>query len=66
MRALKCDRCGKLYEFYNVERKDAPIEFNTLTLKSSDIYRNRSGVVTLDLCIDCAKSLKAWVACGDE
>lgn len=49
MKALKCDRCGILYETYSEKAK--PFYITTSPFISYD---------TLDLCQECNKELKDW------
>ena len=51
MKALKCDRCGNLYETYSEIEK--PFYITTSPFMSH---------CTLDLCPECNKELKYWFA----
>ena len=57
--ALKCDRCGKLYELYKV--KGSNKDFNgvaTIEILNSRNYQSKD---VLDLCSECRDSLDEWL-----
>ncbi len=74
MKAKKCDRCGKLYEFpVNGENTGAEVRFRYLPVsdesdlsekkivekQTKNIYIN-SISVDVDICPDCRESFKKW------
>lgn len=58
MLAKKCDRCGKLYEYYDNYTKQ---NCNGFQFEAIDIRRGSSiGRGFEDLCKDCLESLVKW------
>ena len=57
--ALKCDRCGKLYEKYGGIR-----EFETGNSFCRFDIAGNWGYKTYDLCEDCMSSLIDWIKKG--
>ena len=58
--AKKCDRCGKLYEFYKgIEFTPGGNRYVYITLESDRIYDERGGFTTkcFDLCQDCMQQV---------
>ena len=53
--ARKCDRCGKLYEEYNVGYNNK--KPNGIQLISLDTSHKYFGYFLMDLCPDCMKKL---------
>ncbi len=65
--AKKCDRCGKLHEYYagykefkNSEKANA---FVLMDRDLDNIYRTRK---LYDLCIDCMRKLEAFIKNEEE
>jgi hypothetical protein len=57
--AKKCDRCGKLYEQYNLlNSKKNPNGIMTLNL---DAQRRYYGHDAMDLCPECMKEFLEWM-----
>ena len=57
--AKKCDRCGKLYEEYNIEDdKKNPNGIMVLNLDSQRRYFTHN---VMDLCPDCMKEFQDWL-----
>ena len=57
--AKKCDRCGKLYEQYNLlNSKKNPHGIMTLNL---DGQRRYYGHDAMDLCPECMKEFREWL-----
>ena len=57
--AKKCDRCGILYEEYNTENSSENI--NGIMTLNIDRYGTYYSHKPLDLCPQCADSLKNWM-----
>lgn len=55
MRALKCDRCGKLYESI-LYTQDITVERD----------RHPYGTNRIDLCMDCYRQLEEWLSCKEN
>ena len=53
--AMKCDRCGKLYEFYDNG------DFNSITTIKKLKNRNYIGNNTFDLSPECRASFDKWL-----
>lgn len=63
MRAMKCDRCGKFYEYYESGKnlfKDAE-KVNGVMLIDLDLNQNFYDRKSYDLCIDCMMKLKKFL-----
>lgn len=64
MRAYKCDRCGKLYEFLGSIDTGIPIRINDMDVNADII--ERSTIIkpsrSIDLCPDCEASFTHWFA----
>lgn len=62
MRAMKCDRCCKLYEHYDggKEFKDGE-NANGLILFDRDLDGNHRYRMTYDLCPECMKGLEDFI-----
>lgn len=59
--ALKCDRCGKLYESYGgVQLCESGAYYRAISLNGS--WSNQG----FDLCEDCMKSLISWIKEADN
>lgn len=62
MRAMKCDRCGKLYEFYM-----GSIEFKNNEISNGIILVDRvpdgkwSRRKDIDFCFECMQELVSWL-----
>lgn len=54
----KCDRCGKLYEEYNVENDEK--NANGIAFKNIDKTGDAYGHGNHDLCPDCMTELRTW------
>jgi hypothetical protein len=67
MNAKKCDRCGKLYEFYKIAFEG---EYTKGTAGIIKIGRTQSGcrneVAEYELCRDCADSFFSWLKEGNQ
>lgn len=62
-RALKCDRCGDLYEYHRMEYMGSYI--NSIQIINTNIDCCNSWIArTLDLCPKCCGELIKWL--GDE
>ena len=59
--AKKCDRCGRLYEFYDGERVFASGARYT---KFCLCHHSTCAEHNFDLCPPCMKSLMIWIASG--
>lgn len=59
MRALKCDRCGKFYEIYNIKRDEHKV--NGLIPINIDVDRKFYSHNTIDLCPSCMKEFQDWM-----
>lgn len=63
MTALKCDRCGKLYEAYCLTLEEyAKSPYKFYRIEKQMIPDNYSHY--LDLCLDCQKELGEWIENG--
>lgn len=60
MNAKKCDRCGVFYENYN--QKYSKINPNSLIPASMDEERKYFSYDAIELCPECMKSFKEWLA----
>lgn len=60
--AKKCDRCGKLYEYYsgNTEFKNSE-RANGVIFVDNDCNRQYWSRRSYDLCIDCMRKLEAFI-----
>lgn len=59
--ALKCDRCGKLYECYDgVEFLQGGNKYRSLFFLGKGQYKS------FDLCEDCMKDAKEWTKRGGD
>lgn len=60
MIAHKCDRCGKLYESYNMDENY--LEINAIYTLNRDRHKGRRHEHgPFDLCPDCSKELVDWL-----
>lgn len=57
--AKKCDRCGKLYELYNLESD--PKNINGLLTLNIDYKRSYYTQNLIDLCPECMNSFDKWL-----
>lgn len=67
MNAKKCDRCGKLYEFYKITFQGEYVKGTAGINKIAKTYsgcRNETG--EYELCRDCAESFQSWFEEGKE
>lgn len=63
--ARKCDRCGKLYEFYYKESDGMVI--NGMTLVENDVtYNSHKTKMYIDLCPECLTQLAEWLEGGER
>ena len=62
--ARKCDRCGKLYEEYNVGNNNK--KPNGIQLISLDTSRKYFGYFLMDLCPDCMAQFQEWLKQQDD
>ena len=60
--AKKCDRCGKLYEPYNI-KNDAK-NFNGINTVNLDASGRYYGHKPMDLCPECKDSFEEWLFAG--
>ena len=56
--AKKCDRCGKLYEEYNVENDEK--KANGIRFLNIDSKEDAYGHPYHDLCPECMGELRTW------
>lgn len=56
--ARKCDRCGKLYEPYNLKNKDG---MNTLKSIQIDDVGSQTLLNKIDLCPECCEAFNKWL-----
>ena len=57
--AMKCDRCGKLYESYNTKKDNKNI--NGFIPVNLDVDRKYYSHGVTDLCPDCMKEFQNWM-----
>ena len=57
--AMKCDRCGKLYESYNTKKDNKNI--NGFIQVNLDVDRKYYSHGVTDLCPDCMKEFQNWM-----
>lgn len=57
--AMKCDRCGKLYESYNTKKDSKNI--NGFIPVNLDVDRKHYSHGVMDLCPDCMKEFQNWM-----
>ena len=71
MNAKKCDRCGKFYDFYNIEcsgnKKKFSKRFNSIDV----VRRNMEGgtvanYIKFDLCPDCMADFENFMSSKGE
>lgn len=62
--ARKCDRCGKLYEPYNL--KDDSKHINGIIFVNVDEQRKYYDHGIIDLCPDCSTEFINWFQNGGE
>lgn len=67
-KAVKCDRCGQFFEYYDVKANSGRIYlgFNTLTQGS---YNTNDGYYykkTYELCKDCCREFNEWLEEANE
>ena len=56
--AKKCDRCGKLYEEYNVKNDEK--KANGISFLNIDSKEEAFGHAYHDLCPECMEELRTW------
>lgn len=56
--AKKCDRCGKLYEEYNINKDEK--NPNGIMVLNLDYQRKFYSHTHMDLCPDCMKGFHDW------
>lgn len=61
MQALKCDRCGRLYEHYDGGKAFPKSRSNSIQLKDTDIARKYWSRDHFDLCEDCMAALEVFL-----
>lgn len=62
MKALKCDRCGKLYEYYIGSKSFPKTErANAMYLVDRDLERKHWERKSYDLCLDCMQELEIFL-----
>lgn len=62
MRAKKCDRCGKLYEFYDGSREFKNTErANAVILIDRDLDNKYWSRKDFDLCQNCMEKLEVFI-----
>lgn len=61
-RAMKCDRCGKFYAYYdgNIEFKNSELS-NGVILINRDLDNGYWERKSYDLCIDCMRKLEKFI-----
>lgn len=57
MQAMKCDRCGKYYEYYSGTKRISKFESNSVLLRDVDLNRTYFARNGYDLCEDCMYAL---------
>jgi len=69
-KAVKCDRCGRLFEYYDVKAWNSELTnvlgFHTVVQGS---YNSKDGYYykkTYDLCIDCCREFNKWLEEANE
>lgn len=64
MLAKKCDRCGKLYEHYDIFNNTRR---NGISIIHRDKFGNKDYLANeFDLCLECMISLTNWLKRGEE
>ena len=60
--AKKCDRCGKLHEYYagNIKFKNSE-KANGVLLIDRDLNNSDWGRKSYDLCVDCMRTLESFL-----
>lgn len=66
MLAKKCDRCGRLYEHYDVRKSFPKSQSNSIQLRDTDIEGKFFGRDRFDLCEDCMTKLESFLYGGAE
>lgn len=66
MQALKCDRCGRLYEHYNGRKAFPKSQSNSIELRDTDIERKYWQRDRFDLCSSCMMELEAFLYRGAD
>ena len=67
MRAMKCDRCGKFYNYYEGGKTFKDTEkANAVVLIDRDSERDYSSRKIYDLCPDCMKELEDFLKGGTK
>ena len=62
MRAMKCDRCGKLYEHYDGNEAFKKTEkANAISLIDKDLDKEYYSRKTYDLCPDCMRKFEDFL-----
>lgn len=61
--ARKCDRCGKLYEPYNMDKR-YPEGPNGIVLANIDYKQQCYTISKSDLCPECMESFNNWMKEG--
>ncbi|RJW41964.1 hypothetical protein [Anaerobutyricum hallii] len=62
MRAKKCDRCGKLYEHYDGNKKKGTKDANGLLLIDRDLDKKYWSRSDYDLCPECMVQLIDFIS----
>lgn len=57
--AVKCDRCGRFYDNYNMRNNEDNI--NGIMTLNIDMNRKYFSHRAIDLCPECMKSFKQWL-----
>lgn len=57
--AKKCDRCGKLYEWYCTE-------YDGTDINGAGLFRDRQYSIFYDLCPECLEELIEWIERCDK
>lgn len=60
--AKKCDRCGKLYELYDVPDK----QIFGHNINGVDLTHDHDYIKEFDLCPDCMEALLVWLKNGKK
>ena len=64
MQAMKCDRCGKYYEYYSGGKKFKKFQSNSVLLLDIDTNRAYFARDGYDLCEDCMSALIDFLSGG--
>lgn len=68
-KAVKCDRCGRFFEYYNVKvsaGEATTIGFNAIVQGSYTVHDGYFYKKTYDLCTDCCREFDEWLKEAEE